>query len=270
MKTEPTEKQLIASRKVIDEFVREHKSYLKYFILKRAYFDKECAEDIYQRTLLEAIRSYHKFRGESSVKSWICGIAHYLIINHRHRDKKLNYSHDDISEMINEPTDDKTSDEVFEEKQKRAFLEECLKMISPKLSRVVSLNNRGCSYEEISKIENITIGTVRSRISRGKAHLIRTAQSREKYASFLRQDNPARDLPVKSEPVKKREPKIAKGKKTKKPAKIQKVKVKKMKKVKVKKLSTLEYRAMVNARFRAIRRKNWLARQQNTEARNLS
>jgi RNA polymerase sigma-70 factor (ECF subfamily) len=49
--------------------------------------DQAEAQDLVQETLLQAVRSAHRFRGCSSVYTWLHGILHNLT-RHYHRDRK--------------------------------------------------------------------------------------------------------------------------------------------------------------------------------------
>ena len=51
--------------------------------------DPDLAEEITQETFFKAMRSLDSFRGESSIKSWLCSIARNLLIDHQ-RKKKSN------------------------------------------------------------------------------------------------------------------------------------------------------------------------------------
>ena len=50
--------------------------------------DPDLAEEITQETFFKAMRSLDSFRGESSIKSWLCSIARNLLIDHQRKKKK--------------------------------------------------------------------------------------------------------------------------------------------------------------------------------------
>lgn len=49
--------------------------------------DRDLAEEITQETFFKAMRSLDSFRGESSIKSWLCSIARNLLIDHQRKRK---------------------------------------------------------------------------------------------------------------------------------------------------------------------------------------
>lgn len=59
----------------------------------------DLSEDLLQETFLQAIKSIHSFRGNSSVKTWLFSIARHLWIGNL-RKKKIITSDEDISNII--------------------------------------------------------------------------------------------------------------------------------------------------------------------------
>ncbi len=49
----------------------------------------DLAEEITQETFFKAMRSLNKFRGECSIKSWLCSIARNLLIDQQRKKKPL-------------------------------------------------------------------------------------------------------------------------------------------------------------------------------------
>ena len=60
-----------------EELYLEHRQAV-YAYLLRLTRDTDRAEDLLSETFLQAIRSAPSFRGESSVRTWLCGIARNL------------------------------------------------------------------------------------------------------------------------------------------------------------------------------------------------
>jgi RNA polymerase sigma-70 factor (ECF subfamily) len=58
------------------------------FILGRLGGDEHVAADILQETLIEARRAAQSFRGDSSLTTWLCGIARHRIWKHFRRERK--------------------------------------------------------------------------------------------------------------------------------------------------------------------------------------
>jgi RNA polymerase sigma-70 factor (ECF subfamily) len=55
------------------------------FIYHHADLSRADAEDVWQETLVAAIRALPGYRGESRLFTWLCGIARHKLIDHRRR-----------------------------------------------------------------------------------------------------------------------------------------------------------------------------------------
>jgi RNA polymerase sigma-70 factor, ECF subfamily len=64
-----------------DGWVDEHGDFLYRYALMRVR-SPEVAEDLVQETLFAAVRTYTRFRGVSSERSWLCGILKNKICDH--------------------------------------------------------------------------------------------------------------------------------------------------------------------------------------------
>jgi RNA polymerase sigma factor (sigma-70 family) len=74
-------------------------------------------EELAQDTLMAAIRRYDEFRGESSVKTWLRGIAFHLVLNWRRRrgNHELCDAMDSDSEHSRRPWGDSTQASAFDD-----------------------------------------------------------------------------------------------------------------------------------------------------------
>lgn len=164
---------IILTRVDIDRIIVENKDYLYGFIKKRAWNYQE-VEDIFQTTALEAIKAYKKFRGKSSPKTWLCGIAiNVMRANARCNEMKNIVSIDDVDEadydcVINQSRHGDPhytyENNVFFEKIKNIYLG-----MSDEMQETYSLViNKGLSYQLTADQLHVPVGTVRSRISRAR------------------------------------------------------------------------------------------------------
>jgi RNA polymerase sigma-70 factor (ECF subfamily) len=64
-----------------ETWVDEHGDVLYRYALERVR-KPEVAQDLVQDTLLAAVRSYERFAGQSSVRSWLCGILKHKICDY--------------------------------------------------------------------------------------------------------------------------------------------------------------------------------------------
>lgn len=58
--------------------------------------DRETAEDLVQETFLAAIQAVKRFKGQSSIKTWLFGILKHKLIDHYRRNKSTLYAQDII------------------------------------------------------------------------------------------------------------------------------------------------------------------------------
>ncbi len=133
------------------------------------------AEDAAQDTFVKAYQNLKKFTPESSLFTWLYRIAVNTCIDYKRRPffeslfRRSNEGEDLIVEPLsNEPSPDR----LYESKQMGRALRLGLKQLSEKLRTVLILKEiEGLSYEEIAEVLDISIGTVKSRISRAREEL---------------------------------------------------------------------------------------------------
>jgi len=134
------------------------------------------AEDITQDTFVKAYRNLGKFR-EGSFSSWIYRIAVNGCLDYRRRPvlEPLNRTSPDGNEYIVEPrSDTATPEESLQSKQASLAVEQGLSSLSGKLKAVIVLVEiEGLTYEEVSEVLGISVGTVKSRLSRAREGLRR-------------------------------------------------------------------------------------------------
>ncbi|MDQ7064118.1 MAG: sigma-70 family RNA polymerase sigma factor [candidate division KSB1 bacterium] len=139
------------------------------------------AEDLLQDTYLRAYRFFNKFAPGTNFKAWIFKILTNTFIN-RYRKKqrepqkvefdKVEFAYsddDDKSEnrAHQETIDYQVYEELFDDKIKDALdrLAEDFRIV------VILCDIHGFSYKEIAEIVDVPIGTVMSRLSRGRKQL---------------------------------------------------------------------------------------------------
>ncbi|MGZ8847151.1 MAG: sigma-70 family RNA polymerase sigma factor [Pyrinomonadaceae bacterium] len=156
-----------------------------YALLFRLTSDGEEARDLTQETFLRAFQSINRFRGDASLKTWIYRIAINQARNRwrwwRRRKRDVTVSLDATSDERERPlaatlADDNSLSPEQETlaKERETRLHEALLGLSSSYREAVILRDvEGFSYEEIAETLQISIGTVKSRISRGRLELRR-------------------------------------------------------------------------------------------------
>lgn len=158
-----------------EEIVRRYKDQLLNFVY-RFLNNHEEAEDVVQETFLRVYRNRFAYTRIAKFSTWIYTIAGNLARTElRRRKRRRLFS---LSDMGLEDRDYEISDEVFNpETQANSTLGEELiqreiSKLSPKFREVIILRDvQELSYEEISKIIRVPIGTVKSRVNRARLRL---------------------------------------------------------------------------------------------------
>jgi len=158
-----------------EEIVRRYKDQLFNFVF-RFLNNHEEAEDVVQETFLRVYRNRFAYTRIAKFSTWIYTIAGNLARTELRRRKRRRFF--SLSDMGLEDRDYEISDEVFNpETQANSTLGEELiqreiSKLSPKFREVIILRDvQELSYEEISKIIRVPIGTVKSRVNRARLRL---------------------------------------------------------------------------------------------------
>lgn len=133
------------------------------------------AEDAAQDVFIKAYRNLGCFKPGSSLYTWLYRIAVNTCLDYKKRPffESLFKRTDEGEEYIVEQLSDEPSPEkLLESKQTGYALQKCLMELSAKLRTVIILKEvEGLTYEEIAEILDISMGTVKSRISRAREEL---------------------------------------------------------------------------------------------------
>jgi RNA polymerase sigma-70 factor (ECF subfamily) len=157
-----------------------------YALLYRLTEDAEEARDLTQETFLQAFRSIANFRGDADLRTWLYRIAVNQARNRwrwwRRRRRGSTVSLDEPAARDSEQTlGARLRDEGARDPERDALAHEREQLIvaalatlaRPYREAVVLRDIEGLSYEEVAAALEISIGTVKSRLSRGRAELRR-------------------------------------------------------------------------------------------------
>lgn len=158
-----------------DLIVKRYKEQLLNFVY-RFVGNQEEAEDIVQETFLRVYRKRKAYKRIAKFSTWIYTIAGNLSRTElRRRKRRKLFS---VTDMGFEDRDYEISDEGYNpENQVDGLIQEEIiqreiNNLSPKFREVIILRDvQELSYEEISKIIKVPIGTVKSRVNRGRLKL---------------------------------------------------------------------------------------------------
>lgn len=155
--------------------VKRYKDPLMNFVY-RFVGDRDVCTDIVQDTMIKFYLNKDSYREFAKFSTWIYTIAGNLAKNELKRRKRrsilsIDNSDDERSLQIEDKSflapDKATDSEIKNEIIQRALLK-----VKPVYREVVILRDvQALSYEEIAEITNLSIGTVKSRINRGRNQL---------------------------------------------------------------------------------------------------
>lgn len=138
------------------------------------------AEDLVQETLLKAYRSFDRFEKGTNAKAWLFKImTNTFINNYRAKQKEsTSVSFDDVddsylhSQLRDKPTETGNPERDFFNKILDKDVVEAIEKLPSEFRMVVVLAfNEGFAYQEIADILGIQVGTVKSRLHRGRKML---------------------------------------------------------------------------------------------------
>ncbi|MBN1568941.1 MAG: sigma-70 family RNA polymerase sigma factor [Acidobacteria bacterium] len=150
--------------------------------------DREEALDVSQEVFLTIYRKMDTFRGESSLKTWIYCIAAHRAANrfrwwNRLRRKGAVSLEEHLSKGPNRETalnlrsEAQSPEEALLLQEERSEIERKLRELPIQQRMAVIMRDiEGLSYEEIAESLNVSLGTVKSRIARGREELKRRFQ----------------------------------------------------------------------------------------------
>jgi RNA polymerase sigma-70 factor (ECF subfamily) len=146
--------------------------------------DYDAASDITQDTFIAAFRAIRSYRGGSSFRAWLLRIGTNLTHDHwRRLQRRPTSSLDEIEEEEKPYTISRlqslASAKLSENPEEYILTRELQELLQQGLARLtleqrtalILCDIQGLAYEEVAQITQTTLGTVRSRISRGRSHL---------------------------------------------------------------------------------------------------
>jgi RNA polymerase sigma-70 factor, ECF subfamily len=154
-----------------------------YSLVYRILSNPADAADTTQEVFLKVFRGMKRFNGESSLKTWLYRIAIHEASNQRrwwfrHKSKETSMEPQQDENGNSYGLCDRLVDrgespfEQFAHEEVRAKVEEELRQVSEPFRTVVVLRDiEGLSYEEIAEVLQISLGTVKSRLIRGREAL---------------------------------------------------------------------------------------------------
>lgn len=164
-----------------DTFVTRYTADI-YALLFRLTQDAEEARDLTQETFLRALKAVKNFRGDADLKTWLYRIAinesrnRFRWWKRRNRSATVSLDAEDafaetsLHEKISGNSDNPEMETLRRERQ--TALRQALNDLSENFREAIILRDiEGLSYEEVAAALETNVGTIKSRIARGREEL---------------------------------------------------------------------------------------------------
>jgi RNA polymerase sigma-70 factor (ECF subfamily) len=156
-----------------------------YSLLARTLHDRADAADLTQEVFVKVFRGVGRFHGESSLRTWIYRIALHEASNQRrwwmrHKQQEVPIEQEigdcdsgcsmKLKETLIDPGE--SPFEMALHAENRARVEAALSQVQEPFRTTLILRDiEGFVYEEVAEIQGVNLGTVKSRLVRGRALL---------------------------------------------------------------------------------------------------
>ena len=145
-----------------------------YAVCLRMCANHEDAQDCLQEAMLRVYRSISGFKGQSAFSTWLYRVTMNTCLDElRRRKGKATTSLDGLLDSGWSPSDEEDTPEkhAIGAEQRRAVQTMIAELPEDMRAAIVLRDIHGLAYEEIADALNINVGTIKSRISRGREKL---------------------------------------------------------------------------------------------------
>lgn len=156
-----------------EELMQSHESRI-YAIALRMMGNREDAQDCAQEAMVRIYRAMGSFKGQSALATWIYRITMNTCLDElRRRKARKVTSLDSLVDNGWSPTDTgDTPEEHGLRVEKQNALNRAIQSLPDDMRAAIILRDvKGYSYDEIASILDANVGTIKSRISRGREKL---------------------------------------------------------------------------------------------------
>jgi len=150
---------------VFEQLYQKYKQDVFRYLLSLTH-DKNVAEDLLSECFIIAMRKLPFFRGESTVKTWLFGIARNCWLQHLHKDQPT-IPYDEIAMKV-------VVEDISNSSYTKEVAERIVSLIKEKDERtqiIVKMRIDGYSYREIAERLRVSEGSVRVIYHRTKKQL---------------------------------------------------------------------------------------------------
>ena len=155
-----------------DTLIREHLPTIRRFAL--AFTSSQAdADDLAQEAMVRAFRSIKSFRGDAAFSTWLYRITRNAYVDRtRTRWFRFRSASVSIDAVRGHATEEENPEGQTLRQERRDYIWSVLRTMAPKYRNVLVLVDiEGLEYADVAKIEGVPVGTIRSRLSRGRQQL---------------------------------------------------------------------------------------------------
>ncbi|RJE83327.1 RNA polymerase sigma factor [Paenibacillus sp. 1011MAR3C5] len=141
--------------KQIERLYREYKQDVYHYVLSLTN-NPSLADDLLSETFISAIKSIHRFKGQSSLKTWLCSIARHKWLDHLKR-QKASVEYNDLLQLY-------VATSIEGHMITAELAEYVLVLLQEKDERtraVIGMRVEGYSYAEIAERQGISESSAR-------------------------------------------------------------------------------------------------------------
>lgn len=156
---ELVEKARAGNRWAMEQLLSENYPIIYGYLLKLS-INEEVAKDITQEVMVKAITHIHKFRGNSKFSTWLVSIA-----SNTYKDSlKKNRAVPTVMEELNLISTENTEEVAIQREHIQQLKKSLLELPENQRKVFILKHYYNYSYEEIAKILDCPLGTVRSKL----------------------------------------------------------------------------------------------------------
>ncbi len=154
-----------------EELIKQHQQFA-YNIALRMLGNAEDAKDATQDALIKVYKNMKNYREDSKFSTWLYRIVANVCKDILRKNKDLLVSDDEIILQIPETDSDLDPVSAYEKNEVKVQINQALEEVpEPFKTSLILFDINGMSYAEISEIQGVALGTVRSRIHRARGYM---------------------------------------------------------------------------------------------------
>ncbi len=157
-------------QEAVSELYRRFSSMLFGFITSLVH-DPAASEDLLQEVFISVWMGASRFRGASSVKTWLFSIAYKRSVSWLRKRRDLPIV--EVQDLLVVPGAERIAERIAMANLQNQSIRKALDRLSPEHRAVLELAFfYECAYKEIAEIMNCPVGTVKSRMSHARRELL--------------------------------------------------------------------------------------------------